>query len=231
MDEPSVRVRKYIEALELALKEAKTRAKQLNEVGKITRLAELYLEDAKYYMSLGDYVTSASCVAYAEGLVDALRMLGLTEFSWRKPDVRKVFVAGTFDLLHPGHVYFLYKAYELGLPYVVISRDANALKNKGRSPVMSEHDRLAIVSSLKPVYRAFLGDLEDYLKPLVDIRPDVVLLGPDQSIDETQLTKELEKRGLPAVKIMRVRERLESYSTTQLIKKACNTLSDTLKSQ
>lgn len=231
MDEPSVRIRKYIESLELALKEAKTKAEQLSEVSKITRLAELYLKDAKYYMSLGDYITSASCVAYAEGLVDALRMLGLTEFSWRKPDVHKVFVAGTFDLLHPGHVYFLYRAYELGLPYVAISRDANVMKNKGRLPVMGEHDRLAVVSSLKPVYRAFLGDLEDYLKPLIDIRPDVVLLGPDQSIDEIQLMKELEKRGLPAVKITRVRERLDSYSTTQLIKKACNTLGNTSNSK
>lgn len=224
MSEQLVRIRGYIGALESALKEAKTKATQSKEVNEIIRLAELYLEDAKYYLSLGDNITSASCVAYAEGLIDALRMLGLTQFNWRKPDVRRVLVAGTFDILHPGHLYFLNKAYELGLPYVVVSRDANVLRNKGRSPVMSEQDRLAVVSSLKPVYRAVLGDLEDYLKPLVEIRPDVVLLGPDQPIDEDRLVKELEKRGLPSVRVVRIKERLHNYSSTQLIRRACNSL-------
>lgn len=224
MSEQSARIRGYVSALESALKEAKTKAAQSREVSEIIRLAELYLEDAKYYLSLGDNVTATSCVAYAEGLIDALRMLGLTQFSWRRPDVRRVLVAGTFDILHPGHLYLLNKAYELGLPYVVVSRDINVLKNKGRSPVMSEQDRLAIVSSLKPVYRAVLGDLDDYLKPLVEIRPDIVLLGPDQPVDEDRLAEELEKRGVSSVRVVRIKERLHNYSSTQLIRRACNSL-------
>ncbi|MEM4542248.1 MAG: DUF357 domain-containing protein [Sulfolobales archaeon] len=229
MSEQSARVRSYIGALESALKEAKTRVSQSKEVNEVIRLAELYLEDAKYYLSLGDYLTSTSCVAYAEGLIDALRMLGLTEFSWKKPNTYKVLVAGTFDILHPGHIYFLNKAFELGLPYVVISRDANVLRNKGRSPVMSEQDRLLVVSSLKPVYRAVLGDLEDYLKPLLEIQPDVVLLGPDQPVDEASLVKELEKRGLSSTKVARVKDRLNDYSSTKIIRRACSILNDSSK--
>lgn len=229
MSDQSARVRGYIGALESALKEARMRATPSKEVGEIIRLAELYLEDAKYYLSLGDNITSTSCVAYAEGLIDALRMLGLTQFSWRKPDVRRVLVAGTFDVLHPGHLYLLSKAYELGLPYVVVSRDANVLRNKGRPPVMSEQDRLTVVSSLKPVYKAVLGDLEDYLKPLVEIRPDVVLLGPDQPVDEDHLAKELERRGVHPVRVLRVKERLHNYSSTQLIRRACNSINSSSK--
>ncbi|MEM2007001.1 MAG: DUF357 domain-containing protein [Sulfolobales archaeon] len=229
MSEQPTRVRSYISALELALKEAKARVVQSKEVNEVIRLAELYLEDAKYYLGLGDYLTSASCVAYAEGLIDALRMLGLTEFSWRKPNVYKVLVAGTFDILHPGHLHFLNKAFELGLPHVVISRDINVLRNKGRLPVMNEQDRLLVVSSLKPVYRAVLGDLEDHLRPLLEIRPDIVLLGPDQPVDENYLVKELEKRGLPSTKVVRVKDRLNDYSSTKIIRKACNVINDSTK--
>lgn len=229
MNEHSARVRSYIGALELALREAKARAIQSKEVGEVFRLAELYLEDSKYYLSLGDYITATSCVAYAEGLIDALRMLNLTEFTWRKPGVYKVLVAGTFDVVHPGHLYFLNKAYELGLPHVVVSRDVNVFKNKGRPPVMNEQDRLTVVSSLKPVYRATLGDVEDYLKPLVEIRPDIVLLGPDQPVDENYLVKELEKRGISSVRVIRIRERLHNYSSTQLIRKACDMLNNFTK--
>ncbi|MCS7099028.1 MAG: adenylyltransferase/cytidyltransferase family protein, partial [Sulfolobales archaeon] len=138
-------------------------------------------------------------------------------------------VAGTFDLLHPGHVYFLNRAYELGLPYVVVSRDVNVIRSKGRPPVMSELDRLTMVSSLKPVYKAVLGDTEDYLKPVVEIHPDVILLGPDQFVDENQLTRELESRGLRSTRVLRVKERLDNYSSTQLIKRAREVLNNSIK--
>lgn len=226
MSNQVARVRSYISSLESALKEAKTKIKHSKEAGEIIKLSELYMEDAKYYLNLGDIITSTSCIAYAEGLIDALRILGLTEFSWKKYEANRVLAAGTFDLLHPGHIYFLNRAHELGLLYVIVSRDASVVKSKGRPPIMSEQDRLTVVSSLKPVYRAVLGDAEDYLKPVVEIRPDVILLGPDQSVDEAQLVRELERRGLPAVRVLRVRERLNNYSSTQLIKRAYEILNN-----
>jgi FAD synthetase len=220
LSDAAFRVRKYIDMLAKALKEAKATARPSREVGEILKLAELYLEDAKYYLGVEDYITSVSCVAYAEGLVDSLRMLGLAEFRWERSEVKKVVVAGTFDIVHPGHLYFLKKANEMGLTYVVVARDVNVAKNKGRLPIMSETDRLAVVNSLKPVYRAVLGDVADYLRPLLEIRPDIVLLGPDQQVDEKELAKELEKRGLSSVEILRIKERVNGYSSSQIIKRA-----------
>lgn len=220
MEEWSIRIKGYISSLGKALREAKANAKQVKEVEEILKLSELYLEDAKYYFNVGDHLTSALCVAYAEGLIDALRLLGLTDFNWEKPRVLKVFVAGTFDIVHPGHIYFLNRAYEFGLPYVVVSRDENVLRYKERLPLLSEQDRLLVVNSLKPVYRALLGDRVDRLKPIVDIKPDLILLGPDQPVDEDHLAKELERRGLAGVRILRLKERLNEYSSTRLIKKA-----------
>ncbi|MCW4024199.1 MAG: DUF357 domain-containing protein [Candidatus Bathyarchaeota archaeon] len=51
----------------------------LNEILSYTRD---YLEDAKYYKDAGKLETSLTSVAYCEGLLDALRLLGAVKFEW-----------------------------------------------------------------------------------------------------------------------------------------------------
>jgi len=57
---------------------------QLDKEGtkKVFESAKRYLEDAKYYQKEGKLETSLASVAYCEGLLDALRLLGAVEFSW-----------------------------------------------------------------------------------------------------------------------------------------------------
>ena len=52
------------------------------EVKTVFDWAQRYLEDAKYYQKEGKLETSLASVAYCEGLLDALRLLGAVEFSW-----------------------------------------------------------------------------------------------------------------------------------------------------
>lgn len=58
--------------------------KNLDEKGakKVLESAKRYFEDAKYYQSEGKLETSLASIAYCEGLLDALRMLGAMDFSW-----------------------------------------------------------------------------------------------------------------------------------------------------
>lgn len=49
--------------------------------------AKEYLNDAKYYEKQNNLETSLVAVSYCEGLLDALRLLGVVEFSW--PSVRQ----------------------------------------------------------------------------------------------------------------------------------------------
>jgi len=56
-------------------------------VVKIVDFAKDYLEDAKYYMEKQKFEVSLTSVAYCEGLLDALRMLGTVKFEW--PSKRK----------------------------------------------------------------------------------------------------------------------------------------------
>ncbi len=48
-----------------------------------------YLEDAKYYKQKQRFETSLTSIAYCEGLLDALRLLGAVKFEWpAKPETK-----------------------------------------------------------------------------------------------------------------------------------------------
>jgi FAD synthetase len=51
-------------------------------VASVLSYASDYLEDAKYYKAQGNLETSLTSVAYCEGLLDALRLLGAVNFEW-----------------------------------------------------------------------------------------------------------------------------------------------------
>jgi FAD synthetase len=50
-----------------------------------------YLEDAKYYKAQGNLETSLTSVAYCEGLLDALRLIGAVNFEWPTNQKEKLF--------------------------------------------------------------------------------------------------------------------------------------------
>ena len=51
-------------------------------VKKTMESAKAYLDDAKYYRNEKRFEVSLASVAYCEGLLDALRMLGAVKFEW-----------------------------------------------------------------------------------------------------------------------------------------------------
>ncbi|HIC99610.1 MAG TPA: cytidylyltransferase family protein [Pyrodictiaceae archaeon] len=221
-----LRVQAYIENVEQALQQlAEKRLEKPYE--KLVELARLYVDDARYYLEKGDTFTALACVAYAEGLIDALRWLGVADFEWKalssllsRP---KVVVAGSFELLHPGHVELLRRAWELGRVHVIVARDAGVERFKGRPPLVPEEQRLQVISAVKYVSKAVLGSERDVVEPLRILKPDIILLGPDQWVDETWLEKRLEEEGVSA-KIVRLEKRLEcEYCSTTRI--ACRVLS------
>ena len=52
------------------------------KIQNVIETAKRYLEDAEYYQRRNKLETSRASVAYCEGLLDALRLLGAVEFSW-----------------------------------------------------------------------------------------------------------------------------------------------------
>ena len=93
----------------------------------------------------------------------------------------KILIAGTFDILHPGHLNLLGQAKELGdFLIVVMARDENVLKTKGQKPFLNEDQRLDNLEKLGLVDKIVLGDLIDPYKVVKEEQPAVVALGYDQ---------------------------------------------------
>lgn len=96
-----------------------------------------------------------------------------------------VLVFGVFDLFHPGHAFFLTEAKKRGDRLVVIiARDTNVMRLKGRAPVHDEQARLRAVAAFPAVDEARLGyeDWAQHERVLQDVAPDVICLGYDQRV-------------------------------------------------
>jgi len=109
---------------------------------------------------------------------------------------KKVLAFGTFDLIHPGHIFYLSEAKKLGNRLVVVvARDKSVEKIKGKKPAIQEKTRLKLVQSLKPVDNAILGqnDIENFFEIVKKINPQVIAFGYDQKPNDKTAKKELEK--------------------------------------
>ena len=124
----------------------------------------------------------------------------------------KVLIAGNFDVIHPGHIYFLTEASKLGDVTVVVARDETIKKFKGRAPIFNENERKLILENLKVVEKVILGDQKDFFAPVLKENPDIIFLGPDQY--SSWIEERISKRGLNT-KIMRLDKRLP-YSSSEL---------------
>ena len=94
----------------------------------------------------------------------------------------RVLVFGTFDHFHQGHAFLLREAEKRGDVSVVVARDATAQLIKGHPPDESQEQRLAGVKKAFPKAEVLLGDAEDYLVPVRQVKPDLILLGYDQAL-------------------------------------------------
>jgi FAD synthetase len=126
-------------------------------------------------------------------------------------DIKTVMATGTFDIIHPGHGYYLQESRRLGGKdsklVVVVARDAT-VRSKKRVPIVDEKQRLEVVQMLKPVDEAYLGSNTDMFKIVFTVKPDIISIGPDQNFDLDWLRGELKKRDLRAevVKITEYRK-------------------------
>jgi FAD synthetase len=79
-------VSKYIQNAEHAFDEIGEVTDAIEHEGggarRVFESAKRYFEDAKFYQREGKLETSLASIAYCEGLLDALRLLGAVDFSW-----------------------------------------------------------------------------------------------------------------------------------------------------
>ncbi len=97
--------------------------------------------------------------------------------------MKTVLVFGTFDVIHPGHKYFLQQSASYGDNLIaVVARDKFVRMNKNKSPVHSETERLDHIIKSGLVNNASLSDPVTGSYDVVSkYRPDIICFGHDQT--------------------------------------------------
>jgi rfaE bifunctional protein nucleotidyltransferase chain/domain len=103
----------------------------------------------------------------------------------RRQGSRIVLANGCFDVLHVGHVRYLYGARELGDVLVVgVNSDEQVAIQKGAGrPVVPETERAELVASLEPVTYVTVFDEPTVEALLLALRPDVHAKGTDYTTE------------------------------------------------
>ena len=97
-----------------------------------------------------------------------------------------VFTNGCFDILHLGHIDYLFKASKLGDKLIVgINTDKSIQRIKGENrPIQNEFSRTSILASLSCVDAVVLFH-EDTPKQLIElIQPNTLVKGADYEVED-----------------------------------------------
>ena len=129
--------------------------------------------------------------------------------------MRKIFVNGTFDILHRGHLEMLLFAREQGdYLTVAIDSDRRVKELKGETrPINNANERMFILSCLKPVDTVVVFDSDDDLVNLIS-QHDAMVKGSDY--------KNKPIVGQDVCKELIFFELINGYSTTKKIQDITN---------
>ena len=124
---------------------------------------------------------------------------------------KKVFVNGTFDLLHRGHLELLNYARSFGYVIVGIDTDECIKEKKGPSrPIHNQEERKFLLENLRSVDEVIFFSSEPEFEELIkSLKPDIIIVGSDwkeKSTIKTYYDGELI-----------FFDRMEEYSTTKTI--------------
>lgn len=125
---------------------------------------------------------------------------------------KSIFVNGTFDILHPGHIRLLNYAKSLGdRLFVAIDSDDRVTKLKGIfRPINNSAERKEMLLALKAVDEVEIFSSDEELKMWIkQIKPYIMVVGSDY--------KDKEVIGSEFARHLIFYERIPEYSTTKKI--------------
>ena len=121
---------------------------------------------------------------------------------------------GTFDAVHPGHLFYLRELKKLGDDLtIVIARDSNVTRIKGKAPYCDECRRMQAVADTGIADSVVLGDERDFMKVIDTFKPHVLGFGYDQRVDIEKL-----KSKYPHIEMVRLEAHEPEKYKSSLIK-------------
>lgn len=132
-----------------------------------------------------------------------------------------VLVFGTFDVIHPGHRYFLQKAAAEGDHLTaVIARDDFVVRTKNRRPVYGEQERISHILESGLVDEAYLSDENTGTFGIVEkVDPQIVCFGHDQQKLADSFNEWMKKNNRD-IKIVQIEPyKRDRYSSTLINRK------------
>ena len=102
-----------------------------------------------------------------------------------RPDLKMVFTNGCFDLLHVGHVAYLWEARKQGDGLIVALNDDDSIRRlKGDDrPVLALDERLQVVAGLACVDYVTWFDEDTPIPLLRQLRPEVLVKGANYTVE------------------------------------------------
>ena len=115
----------------------------------------------------------------------------------RRRGARVVFTNGCFDLVHAGHVHYLYEAKRHGDVLVVgLNSDASVRRLKGpERPLVPVEERAEVLAALEMVDFVSVFDADTPIDLIRAIEPDVLVKGADWAPENVVGREEVEARG------------------------------------
>ena len=102
--------------------------------------------------------------------------------------MKTVMAFGSFDGVHPGHHFYLMEAKKLGNRLiVVVARDENIKRFKGKTPINPEQQRLQEVKAMGIADEVLLGNPADIFSIVKERKPDILALGYDQKPSDEEV--------------------------------------------
>lgn len=128
-----------------------------------------------------------------------------------------VMAFGTFDIIHPGHIFFLTQSKDLGSKLVVVvAKDSTIKQVKGRAPKYGEAQRVQHLKDLRIADEIRVGYEDDKYKVIEEVKPDIITLGYDQDSFSKNLEEEMKKRGLHPSIVRMSAYKAEKYKSSKL---------------
>lgn len=117
--------------------------------------------------------------------------------AWKAAGETVVFTNGCFDLLHYGHVDYLFRAAELGTKLVVaLNTDASVSKLKGpHRPLQNEASRGLVMAALACVSAVTFFEEDTPEQLIAELLPNVLVKGADYRLEEIVGAKQVLAAG------------------------------------